>query len=49
MRGQIAEQQGNVGEAREAYAQGMKHCPSSIPLWTLAAALEMKAGELCAC
>ena len=45
MRGQIAEQQGNVAAAREAYAQGMKACPTSIPLWTLAAALEMKEGE----
>lgn len=45
MRGQICEQQSNDAGAREAYAQGIKHCPASVPLWTLAAALEMKEGN----
>ena len=44
MRGQVAEQQGQPAAAREFYSQGIKHCPTSLPLWQLAAELEMKQG-----
>jgi pre-mRNA-processing factor 6 len=44
MMGQIAEQLGEVDVAREAFAKGLKQCHDSIPLWTLSAQLEDKAG-----
>jgi pre-mRNA-processing factor 6 len=33
-----------VPQAREAYSQGTRACPKSVPLWLLAARLEEKAG-----
>ncbi len=32
--------------ARAAYAEGYKRCPTSIPLWTSAAALEEQTGAV---
>lgn len=44
IRGQIFEGQGEIVSARNAYGQGCKACPKSIPLWQLSARLEEKAG-----
>ncbi|KAK8864243.1 hypothetical protein IAR55_001489 [Kwoniella newhampshirensis] len=44
VRGQIYESRKEVANARNAYAQGCKACPKSIPLWILSARLEEKAG-----
>ncbi|NWT66508.1 PRP6 factor, partial [Prunella himalayana] len=35
-----------VEKAREAYNQGLKKCPHSIPLWVLLSRLEEKVGQL---
>ena len=42
MAGQLAEDQGNVDGARGLYQRGTKLCPTSIPLWKLAARLEVR-------
>jgi pre-mRNA-processing factor 6 len=44
MAGQLAEDQGNLAGARGLYARGTKMCPTSIPLWLLAARLEVRRG-----
>ena len=44
IRGQIFDSKGETISARNAYAQGCKSCPKSIPLWILSARLEEKAG-----
>jgi pre-mRNA-processing factor 6 len=44
IRGQIFDSRGETAKARNAYAQGCKSCPKSIPLWILSARLEEKAG-----
>lgn len=44
IRGQIFDGRGETVNARNAYAQGCKSCPKSIPLWILSARLEEKAG-----
>lgn len=44
IRGQIYESRNEVALARNAYAQGCRSCPKSIPLWILSARLEEKAG-----
>jgi len=44
MKGQIFEDLGKLVGARDAYNQGIKNCPKSVPLWILAARLEVKAG-----
>jgi pre-mRNA-processing factor 6 len=41
MAGQLAEDQGNIAGARGLYQRGTKLCPTSIPLWKLAARLEV--------
>jgi pre-mRNA-processing factor 6 len=46
MKGQIEEQKGNLDTAADAYNQGLKQCPSSIPLWLLLSAQEEKRGIL---
>jgi pre-mRNA-processing factor 6 len=46
IKGQIYEDKGMVPQAREAYSQGTRACPKSIPLWLLAARLEEKAGVI---
>ncbi|UJR30148.1 hypothetical protein I4U23_017688 [Adineta vaga] len=48
MKGQIFAQQGSTGfePAREAYLEGIKRCPTSIPLWLLLVHLEMEHGQL---
>ncbi|XP_064023615.1 pre-mRNA-processing factor 6 isoform X2 [Pogoniulus pusillus] len=46
MKGQIEEQKELVENAREAYNQGLKKCPHSIPLWLLLSRLEEKVGQL---
>lgn len=43
IRGQIHDSRGETTAARQAYAQGCKLCPKSIPLWILSARLEIKA------
>jgi pre-mRNA-processing factor 6 len=46
IRGQIFTSRGETVQARNAYAQGCKACPKSIPLWILSARLEEKAGVI---
>jgi pre-mRNA-processing factor 6 len=48
MKGQILAQQGDSGfdAAREAYLEGIKRCPTSIPLWLLLIQLEIDHGQL---
>ncbi|RWS06625.1 pre-mRNA splicing factor-like protein [Dinothrombium tinctorium] len=46
MKGQIAEQEKQVDDARAAYNQGLKYNPNSIPLWILLSRLEEKCGFL---
>ena len=48
MKGQIFAQQGPQGfePAREAYLEGIKRCPTSIPLWLLLIQLEIDNGQL---
>ena len=48
MKGQISAQQGLNGfdAAREAYLEGIKRCPTSIPLWLLLVQLEIDNGQL---
>lgn len=48
MKGQILAQQGSTGfeGAREAYLEGIKRCPTSIPLWLLLIQLEIDNGQL---
>ena len=46
IRGQIYDSKGEIVKARNAYAQGCKSCPKSIPLWILSARLEEKAGVI---
>ena len=46
IRGQIYTSRGETVQARNAYAQGCKACPKSIPLWILSARLEEKAGVI---
>ena len=40
MMGQAAARRDAVGEAREAYRDGLRHCPESVTLWILASRLE---------
>lgn len=44
IRGQIYDARGDISAARNAFAQGCKHCAKSLPLWILSARLEEKAG-----
>lgn len=44
LKGQIYEDLGKTGPAREAYATGVKAVPRSVPLWLLYSRLEEKAG-----
>jgi pre-mRNA-processing factor 6 len=46
IKGQIYEDKGMVPQARDAYSQGTRACPKSVPLWLLAARLEVKAGVI---
>lgn len=48
MKGQILAQEGAKGfeAAREAYLEGIKRCPTSIPLWLLLTELEINNGHL---
>ena len=48
MKGQILAQPGPSGfeAAREAYLEGIKHCPKSIPLWLLLVQLEIENGQI---
>ena len=48
MKGQILAQQGSNGfePAREAYLEGIKRCPTNIPLWLLLIQLEIDNGQL---
>lgn len=46
MKGQLLEQQMFHDLAREAYQEGLKKCPNSIPLWTLLAKLELKCDQV---
>ncbi|ORY32595.1 PRP1 splicing factor, N-terminal-domain-containing protein [Naematelia encephala] len=46
IRGQIYSDRNEVVNARNAYAQGCKACPKSIPLWILSSRLEEKAGVI---
>lgn len=48
MKGQILAQQGPSGfePAREAYLEGIKRCPTNIPLWLLLVQLEIDNGQL---
>jgi pre-mRNA-processing factor 6 len=44
MRGQAEAAAGRLLAARDAYAEGLRHCPSAVPLWLLSARLEEEAG-----
>lgn len=44
LKGQIYEDLGKIGQAREAYGTGVKAVPKSVPLWLLYARLEENAG-----
>lgn len=44
LKGQIYEDLGKTGTAREAYATGVKAVPKSVPLWLLYSRLEEKSG-----
>lgn len=44
LKGQIYESMDKIGQARDAYATGVKAVPSSVALWLLYARLEEKAG-----
>jgi pre-mRNA-processing factor 6 len=48
IKGQISAQLGATGfdAAREAYLEGIKRCPTSIPLWLLLIELETDNGQL---
>ena len=48
MKGQICSQQESNGfeSAREAYLEGIKRCPTSIPLWLLLIQLETEHGQV---
>lgn len=48
MKGQIFAQQGSSGfeSAREAYLEGLKRCPTNIPLWLLLVQLEIDNGHV---
>ncbi|CAF0838637.1 unnamed protein product [Adineta ricciae] len=48
MKGQILAQQGPASfeAAREAYMEGIKRCPTSIPLWLLLVQLELEREQL---
>jgi pre-mRNA-processing factor 6 len=48
MKGQISAQHGSNGfdSAREAYLEGIKRCPTSIPLWLLLIQLEVDNDQL---
>jgi len=46
MKGQIAEQLGNVEAARDAYTSGLGKCTKAIPLWLLLSKLEERRGNL---
>ncbi|KAE9583311.1 Pre-mRNA-splicing factor prp1 [Colletotrichum fructicola] len=44
LKGQIYEDLGKIGQARESYSTGVKAVPKSIPLWLLYSRLEENAG-----
>lgn len=44
MKGQIYQDKGMIPQAREAFSQGTRACPKSVPLWLLAARLEEQSG-----
>ena len=46
LKGQIYEDQGKIGQAREAYGTGVKAVPRSVPLWLLYVHLEQKSGMI---
>lgn len=48
MKGQILSQPDSAGfeAAREAYLEGIKRCPTSIPLWLLLVQLEIDNGQI---
>ncbi|CAK9294731.1 unnamed protein product [Gordionus sp. m RMFG-2023] len=46
MKGQIYAQMKKFVEAKEAYTEGIKKCPTSIPLWVLSAKLEETNGQV---
>lgn len=46
MKGQLLEQQMFHDLAREAFQDGIKKCPNSIPLWILLAKLEIKCDQV---
>ncbi|KAJ1980509.1 U4/U6 x U5 tri-snRNP complex subunit Prp1 [Dimargaris xerosporica] len=46
IQGQIYEQQHHTANARTSYRHGTTHCPTSMPLWILAARLEEQAANL---
>nr|CAB3265193.1 pre-mRNA-processing factor 6 [Phallusia mammillata] len=46
MKGQIADQLGDVAKAREAYTAGLSKCTRAIPLWILLSKLEERRGTL---
>ncbi|XP_055343399.1 pre-mRNA-processing factor 6-like [Paramacrobiotus metropolitanus] len=45
MKGQLMESLKKIPEAREAYSEGTKKCPTSLVLWMLSARLEEKQGN----
>ncbi|KAJ0174561.1 hypothetical protein K1T71_009669 [Dendrolimus kikuchii] len=42
MKGEIEEQMGKNDEAHNTYSQGLKKCPTSVPMWILLSRLEEK-------
>ncbi|KJZ76279.1 hypothetical protein HIM_04361 [Hirsutella minnesotensis 3608] len=46
LKGQIYEDLGKPGQARESYATGVKAVPKSVPLWLLYSRLEENAGAI---
>ncbi|KAI9900414.1 hypothetical protein N3K66_004676 [Trichothecium roseum] len=44
LKGQIYEDLGKAGQAREAYGTGVKACPKSVPLWLLYSRHEERGG-----
>jgi len=46
MKGQIYAQTGAIDQARDAYNEGIKKCPTSIPLWILLTNLEIQNQQL---
>lgn len=45
MKGQILEQTGDKPEAITTYMEGLKRCPTSVPLWILCCKTQMSLGE----